>query len=1518
MTQTIVRFRGHEGDSYLQSAGGSVVPDHGRLLLSGGFCLVVGGVLSEAMSFTAQGPQAVVTKGIGADYDLILSSLVYFRWTHSVRLTDTADPRAPWLEYSQAWLLQEAGTGDALVALDQVAVSLVGDAATPRAGFMAYPRNGSVALEELVAPAHPQSPARRGFFILPLGGGHAVSLGSVSQPISLSQAVALELTFQGFRCEFWFKLGAAANVPSTFTARSVQPDGILLLSGLGADGGLRMATSPGDRHWGDVVLPISELESVGGALKVSAGKFVPQDVWLARTKDGASVANATGMLTPSDRLELMFGLALSGEVSSLPVVRLGYRNPSLGVGAKRPRDRHYGLRVAGLSSRAGGPATLDATFACFELSGSNANPDLHLLAGDPPTGPIVKGEVSIVTPKLVPGASIATRHLDIPVGDLGLAVDAREHPTASAIRINTKLTNDQVVLVSPTLVSAPMGITSGGGKLAEVDGGQYAKWALSIQDGNDELALTFAGDILVSPADWPARFRTADPTASYSMIDHPGAGLIIDPPQSPQMRLAGAPAPATGFTFKKDKDGKDQVVYSAFVAMLAYLGARRLADGDWDFLDTMKTAVELTNLDKAEQDKFVKSQTTKGLQVVYFDADAGQYGGLHKFIEDNLLRAKNTNPLKYYWPFTMGLSIVLRDRTSGKVLYADDIAKGRKTGPTKAHSGIAFDMSAEAAFDPQWFGWSNTSGDWSAIAGVDDALWPRYNKKPGARLDPTVDGWRGILLRDMPLEFPVPDAVLKAVPWAAKIIDAINKTLMLDYAYQDESGITWKGSISGLPTDGQKIEFASWDGVFEAYLLGALVMGAANKMLSAEASIRFVLPKITRKGSNPPEPLKIEGVFGLDLEGPNPLYRIDIQDKNGTPIETVDVPGFDKIALTRITTDLRTAQIEMSLTASEALASALPFLSGKAQSAVLAFNLQGAPALKFELAMPAEAHTNLFGRWPFTAQSMSIDWAGSSVTFRISGRLNIGSANFSSIGADVLVTLSGGKLSFDLKINELGVSLSLGSTTVSGKLHWGRPQGDTSHELAKLSEVKDRDLWGSLTVDDDGFMGKNQIVFRSGNHAEINFWVASLVNSGADGISLGIGRLKNPGLLLAHHADLSDKSLAAVALNPSGEFLAKLRPKDDPFDWLAGWTPSASIGTMVAASGFFEIDDVMVASPVADPNEPGGETKHADKLSGVMYIDTGVVRVDGYAKLLGMKELHFGIAVDFPNRKLLVSIQTDPIAFGKYTFNPGQLAIGFGFGHSSYLDIRLGWPPLLASGQDRDWSKALSFHADDLPLPVNTGWGGLMAVIDSTSITVGVAFRCGWTKQSGDVSGGSGGGFDIGYAVGGLVQVRYTFNSTETLLAVASFPATPLIETRDYGDSLLADFAASASEALARLESSGDLQLLGELFGDIWGSAWLKFMGVTLAAIELKAYARYRICGSLQKGITDCRASCGFSVTVTILCVTYHTEARYDLVLKSGSCDLLTGTAQQLQSAVVAISNGRRSRPVIEALGAEA
>jgi hypothetical protein len=87
--------------------------------------------------------------------------------------------------------------------------------------------------------------------------------------------------------------------------------------------------------------------------------------------------------------------------------------------------------------------------------------------------------------------------------------------------------------------------------------------------------------------------------------------------------------------------------------------------------------------------------------------------------------------------------------------------------------------------------------------------------------------------------------------------------------------------------------------------------------------------------------------------------------------------------------------------------------------------------------------------------------------------------------------------------------------------------------------------------------------------------------------------------------------------------------------------------------------------------------------------------------------------------------------------------------------------------------------------------------------------------------------------------------------------------------------------------ASVDVIMDAEMFGDIWGDASVEFMGVTLAAIHLKAFARFVVCGSLNNGIMEAKGTIGFEVSVTILCVTYKAHASLDITLIDGSCPLM-------------------------------
>jgi hypothetical protein len=239
------------------------------------------------------------------------------------------------------------------------------------------------------------------------------------------------------------------------------------------------------------------------------------------------------------------------------------------------------------------------------------------------------------------------------------------------------------------------------------------------------------------------------------------------------------------------------------------------------------------------------------------------------------------------------------------------------------------------------------------------------------------------------------------------------------------------------------------------------------------------------------------------------------------------------------------------------------------------------------------------------------------------------------------------------------------------------------------------------------------------------------------------------------------------------------------------------------------------------------------------------------------------------------------------------------------LRIGIGWPERVGGTEfERDWTKATKVYVQNF-YPINTFWGGYLAELQTNKIVFGFAIRAGWTwSKQGSFGGVVSGSADLGITLGGVFQFAITWDGPADSHRSISNPAglTPRYSTLSAVrfDRTIHDeackFAAHSELILAAFDSmdrslailSGvDLAMTAEIFGDIWGKASVQFLGVTLAAISIRAYARFRVCGSFSKGITQAKAEVGFDVSVTILCVTYSASASIDVTLVDGDCPLL-------------------------------
>jgi hypothetical protein len=1482
---------------------GEVVQSNGESVLKGPFRLVVATKPSDTVDFHPTGLRATVEQN-RSSWRLKRLVKTSFRFSTPLRLQSA--PSSPWLECKSAWLIQPA-KADAmpLLSLDESSVSLDGGAPSAGTGTLIYPTKTGVKSISLEKPLHPEDPSWAGFFVLPFEGGHAVRLGTVKQQISLDHAVATDVVVDK-KCDLLLRLPAQTIVPAGLTASgneaalifdSAAPNALRVRTT--TNSGVMMAAGPNATEWTRVNIDAKRLEAAGGWLRSVSLRAA--DLLLGQVASSTEpVAGATSLFTSTERLQCELALPQTGGSAGAPAARLISRSSlAQAVAPTDRRSRYYGLRVQGLGSRSGLSPVLDSDLIVFDFDPDrNGAPKFFAKAGVE----VIVGDskmTSRLVPKLDPNNPNADRSLHIPVGhELALHCTASAVPAETTFRLDTSSRLAPFAAVGPQLVSAPVGMSARGAMQ-----GAFARWSLGLAGGKEEVSFEFTSGALspIEKEKWLNPFTTIDPLKKFGLLEHPGTEIVVDGPSGPpRTAAAGTKRTKTEITTIK-ANGEEIVAYSAFFTILSFATTYCFAKGFEQCLDEKTYKVSFPELTDATTAEYVKSNGLRDLRVVYFAcggaSHAGAVQGIRAFIDDNMRGGSSPTPPKFHWSFTMGLSILLFETTeAGQERYCDEIVAVRK--PT-AKPGLAFDFSTERGFEPQHLGWSHA--EWKKLAEESPALWPRGSGRDGARLDPSDSQWRGTMFRDMPLFVPT-RPVLDDFPFLKKLIEKINDKLVLDYGWRDEAGHTWVGGLS-YPDPGERFTPDSWASMLEMFLMQVRIKGAAGKVVTAEGICRIRLPRIKKKDTQ--EPLELIGTFGLDLEsGENPITRIDIT-QDGAPIETESIPGFSHVGLRRIATDLRTAQLELLLTATPELANALPILSSdRPQQAFLAFDFGGEPNLTISLALPSEIETNLFGRWPLTLQAMSLrferDLSNVSVELRIRGRLNLGISAFGSIGAELVITRRGnGQVDLDVEINEIAGSLSVASLKVTGSLKWATKDGKCG--LVKLTNAgqagKERELWGSLTVEDPGVIGRNMLAVRIGNRGEASYWIASIESSAK--IPFGIAELRNPALLLGHRVDLAG-GLSRAIFDPTGSILALLRPPTGKInDWLASWEPSADVGTVIAGSGYLHFQDQVASAPVKDG------TVDPQKLSSIIVTDTGLLRIDGVAAMLDVATLRFGVAIDYKKKRILVGLQAPTISYPtpenpQYVIQAGYITLGVGFKDELYLRLSIGWPERIGGTEfERDWTKATKVYMASM-FPINTFWGGYLAELKEGRVVFGFAVRAGWTwSYEAKIGGVAKGAAELGITLGGVFQFAIAWGGAadgRMQLLASPVPTLPNFaggQQLALDTAALAPHAAEIAAAMAAMEESLslmagiDLQLTAEIFGDIWGKASVDFLGVTLVAISVRAYARFRVCGTLNRGITQAKAQVGFEVSIKILCVTYSASAQIDIVLIDGDCPLL-------------------------------
>lgn len=1577
MQDTVVELKSLDGViAFVGAAGeGTIDSSSNSPRLKGRFRLRLRTLGKEYVSAPIEfgsGGVSAIARAVGVGWELAKIGRRTIQLESEVRLRRS--PRSPLLRFTSLTLRQDPDQmAPAIVRLDDVSISLAPDREPSGTLQLMSPRKGGWEEFDLTLLPHPESPNDTAIFVRPFPGhGVAVVAGAPGAGLKIDHAPELYVQL-GSNCVLAFSLTDVGSLPvGALSYVPTAANGLRLA--VHANTGLMLQREP--PGLGKLSRrPMSSLVAHGGGF--SAGTFADDQLLLRRATTDSPALEAAGDNTISGETTL-FGAA--GDFTfHLEIPERGPFDPAQhraefrfesGARARALKrissdngwERFFGLRVAGLFSNRGRQEIFDVNLARVRLmpdAGGGA-PQFHFEAGGD-----LDGEVSIVSPKPDPSlggqrtAAIATTSLALHIGADSSGHPLGTAPAAADTCLVLRTADETLELVKPTLHGAPVGhaATAGGSSgvrsesAANKDG--YADWVMQLpQDIDQKITLTLKDSKTSPPPRWIEPFVTV--SRQFELLEQPGAGIKLIGKGSSDPRRSHIPEGTKAeLTLDKPDSAEKTLVYSAVVMAAALYPWRNeirekieeyRKKGE-DFLDTMKAQVNFSfaSLTSAELTKYVKSRAVDALQFGFSadTSDPAKNAKIVQFIDDNTAEAVDGNPpvAVLHMPFDVGLSVILFDYPGWPgprpnpltKRYAHDIMFERNPA---SKPGMLFKFGKAQAADPSLLDWKDR--DWADFAIEQPSLWPRKRAKQsaenGARLDPSAEGWTGIMMRDLPVAFPVPPEVASAIKeksaLAGKFYELLNTSLQLRYGWLDSTGATWYVTMANPA--GYDFTPDGWSDFLTFRLERIGITGAGGKPAGAEGELSLTLNKI--KG-NQDKPLRVAGRFGLDISKSNPVTFIELSITKNEFLESSAIPGFEKVVVTGLTTDFVTAAVRLELTPSAGLAAALPvFKVGAPTPASLVLNFRENSQSQVQLSIQTDKETNLFGRNPLTIQGIFIQFGvkdavgGNRVLIR--SRLGLGLPGLEAVGADIILCQKGQDWTFDVYINHIGIDLALGDNfRLKGLLSWAPDDVDLTKlpdgynapvDASELpTQGSQRNFWAVLTLTTKSFFGDLDLLMKIGSYGERTFWVGAAKSTKE--IPIGSARLRAPAIVFAHNADITGKGgLRKFLTDPHAKLVGGIRPKEDPTDpnkdlalkreWLQGWGASTDIGAVIAGSGYLHFSDTVAESPEADEKDH----ENPKLLTSLVATDSGLFRIDAQTKFMKTAIIGFAVAIDTKNKRLMAAIRAPEIATPnkenpKYVISPGTMSIELSYDPDKiYFGIGIGWPPLLPNSDvERDWSQSVKVYVADL-VPINTFWGGFKAELDmpNNRVTLGYAIRAGWTWKAelngADIAKASA---ELGITLGGVLEFWIDLNPSSALdsAAPAMLPTYPLLASawNEYRtlvaislDALAGHYGEHADALWLTLQildeatslSGPDLNLRATVYGDIWGKGSVSFLGVTLASVDIALRLRIQMCGGLKQGITRAYGHGEIEVSVEILCVTYKGKAGFDLWLLRGDC----------------------------------
>lgn len=1394
------------------------------------------------------------------------------------------------------------------ISFDDLSLSIFGDVTSPSPkGF--YFSSISAALLLTQFPSN----GRPGFYIKMIDGNPCVICGSPSSVVKLNQ-------FTGLNCQikpgsqFLFNL-------ATLALDFVSGLDLHLIQMTEATGWELMSASIGTTF-----LKVKQFTCVDGW--VQSKQFADKDTIISKKHPDRTIT-AKGLRTKlftktENNLAFNYPMEINRNTKlKKKIIHNGmqfFDSPHFVYkGMLEPptlENLHYGIRIRGLSNVKGASVKLDADLAVIRLEDDGR---ISLQAGLP-----IKIKGKLEDSRLLPQKDMQNSGLRlVKIPCIPATLVAKENladSTSSVFSLDT--VKDLLIIHNPELETSPF---SPGNKESSSNS-TYDKlnWICTEKKIECDIMIDC---VRPRKETWLTNFSINASTAQFKLLDNQDAEVIYDSPQIIDSKRGITTTIIT--TVKVDQEEKERLIYLAYAGAIGF-GAAYLAGGLFcktaapneiytclqnEKRELIKINFDVRgNSDPAELKKWLKNQNVNELIITYYDSKSR----LHEFINDNIKIAEPTSekPTSIgLWSVFSMIGIPLVKKKLGEdITYCDDILWDNFKDNSLI-CGIGLDQNATNGIDfTNSLGFTQQSFD--NLATKYKFLFPSYHKDTtSGKIDPTNEKFTGVVFRNMPLMFQVPTTKVEALQ---QMLDIVNKNLYLEFGWRDDRGFSWIAKIPEVVTSNPNYKGLKIfnNKIVQLKISKIEILGQESKL------IKFALEDMSigliRTSTNPDKfkfEIEADAYLTLNEKGID-SFKIIPKDTSKKKIFDIKdtIPGFDYMRISKFETNFQQLFATVELFPDDALVEALPifekfstddprFNPSHVLKSVIAFDLKTGTGV-ISIFLNTTKNTKAFGKWPLGVKAINIfinSPNGNRV--EIIGEFNLGMKNFAKIGGKIVISHITTGWDFDIQLDQIGGSLAISDDLkIEGLLKWGTTYPpsyyDDPQELPReplksnnISEGKDRPFMAILRVKAPQMFGDFEIFAKIASKNGVPYNVFGL-RLGQE-LNLGIGKLKEPELLITKNADTADEAIKNIVLNGAFSGIEKLRNAGDFNDrikWLEGFKYSDVTGMTLVASGKLQYGTI---------------TEDPTHLTSILFSSSGLLRIEGWFKILGMaEEVQIVFAIDFVNKRLLVGFQLPSFKYPTpanptLIFQPGQVFIGTSFGGDPYFLFSLGWPPQTGgSSYERDWSKANKavWNPPTPPLP-NMVAAGAMYELDAKKgfLLFGAALKAGWQF---DVNFGIGkAGLEIG--LGGVLVIKFIFKSAKYELFETKiqnpFPDKYLNINSIPDQAHLKKSKAYRSIYSSYLEIQHDLQetrlniaVLGEVFADIKGYATVGIFGVTLAGVYLNAFARMGVCGSTDHGITRMGGSFGAEFCVRIGCVTYCKSAQIDIDIISGQCEVAT------------------------------